>query len=117
MHTGISIPTVELNTSMTEALITITEKSFGCVGITSRSQDLVGVITDGDLRRHMNEELLTLLVNDVMTKTPSSIRPNALAAEALGIMNDLKITSLFVAESGSLKGIVHIHDCLRAGVA
>ena len=117
MHTGKSIPTVELNTSMTEALITITEKSFGCVGITSRSQDLVGVITDGDLRRHMNEELLTLLVNDVMTKNPSSIRPNALAAEALGIMNDLKITSLFVAESGSLKGIVHIHDCLRAGVA
>tara|TARA_Y100001934_G_scaffold279564_1_gene383741 strand:- start:3348 stop:4409 length:1062 start_codon:yes stop_codon:yes gene_type:complete len=117
MHVGKNIPVVKLNTPMSEALLVITEKSFGCVGVISESELLVGVITDGDLRRHMQEKLLSMYARDVMTDNPRTIRPNALAAEALGIMNELKITSLFVSDSDNLKGIIHIHDCLRAGVA
>ncbi len=116
MHCGDELPTVSLDTAMSEAILMMTEKRFGCVGVLDRG-DLVGIITDGDLRRKMSEQLLSKTAADVMTGSPLTIRADALASEALGKMNDNKITSLFVIEGSRPIGILHIHDCLRAGVA
>ena len=77
----------------------------------------MGIVTDGDLRRHMSDDLLTLTAGEVMTPNPKTIRPDALASEALGLMNARSITNLFVVEDGRPVGIVHVHDCLRAGIA
>ena len=79
--------------------------------------DLIGVITDGDLRRHMSDTLLRLSCGEIMTANPKTIRSQALASEALGLMNATQITSLFVAQERRPVGILHIHDCLRAGLA
>lgn len=121
MHGPDELPLCRSDTPMTEALLVMTERSFGCVGITDDGGALVGIITDGDLRRSMRPDLLNLRAGAVMTPAPRTIRPQALAAEALGEMNGLKngrrITSLFVVEHETPVGIVHIHDCLRAGVA
>jgi arabinose-5-phosphate isomerase len=116
MHGGDQIPLVGLDTAMTDAILEMTAKSFGCVGIVGGSGQLAGIITDGDLRRHMDSDLLSLSAGAVMTPGPKAIRPQALAAEALGLMNDLTITSLFVVEDGRPVGLVHMHDCLRAGI-
>src|SRR5512146_216840 len=120
MHDGEAVPLVPLGTGMAETILVMTKKSFGCVGITDAAGRLVGVITDGDLRRHMGDGLLRSVVDKVMSKQPKTIRPSALAAEALGRMNQLPrpITSLFVVDDERRPlGIVHIHDCLRAGIA
>lgn len=95
----------------------MTAKRFGCVGLTGADGRLAGIITDGDLRRHMNPDLLSLPAQTVMTSDPKTIRLTTLAGEALGIMNALAITSLFITDDGRPVGIIHIHDCLRAGVA
>ena len=120
MHCGERLPLIGLNASMREALLQMTAKSFGCIGVVDAGGALVGVITDGDLRRHIDGDLMALNVTDVMTPNPKCIRADALAAEALGRMNGTKITSLFVIDSRAASllpvGIVHIHDCLRAGV-
>jgi len=87
------------------------------VGVTDEMKQLVGIVTDGDLRRHMASNLLSRKAKDVMTASPKVIHPNALAAEALWLMNENAITSLFVSEQGKIRGIVHMHDCLRAEVA
>ena len=91
-------------------------KLRGCVGVVDAKGKLAGIITDGDLRRHLTPELLAEAVETVMTPTPRSIRPNALAAEALGFMNAEALTVLFVVEGGRPIGILNVHDCLRAGV-
>jgi arabinose-5-phosphate isomerase len=117
MHVGDNLPLAPVGTAMREALLTITAKSYGCVGVVDGAGRLVGIVTDGDLRRHMDDDLLNRTVEAVMTPSPKTIRPQALAAEALGLMNGAKITSLFVVEQGRPVGILHIHDCLRAGVA
>jgi arabinose-5-phosphate isomerase len=118
MHALEAVPLVARGTTMAEAILVMTKKSFGCVGIVDGDGRLEGVITDGDLRRHMGDALLKTLVEAVMSKRPKAIRAPALAAEALGEMNALKITSLFVLDDGRRPiGIIHIHDCLRAGVA
>ena len=117
MHAGDEVPVAGPDTAMSDALLTMTTKSFGCVAVTDTEGHLLGLVTDGDLRRHMNSNLLEMTTRDVMTTNPQTIRPDALAAEALGIMNERKITSLFVVEDGVLQGIIHIHDCLRAGIA
>ena len=117
MHSGDEIPLVDPDLPMSEALITMTAKRFGCVGATGDNGRLIGLVTDGDLRRHMGADLLRYPVRQVMTVNPKTIRPQALAAEALGLMNTNAITSLFVVENGLPVGILHIHDCLRAGVA
>ena len=117
MHVGDEIPLVSPETPMAEALIVMTGKRFGCVGVTDGEGKLMGIITDGDLRRNMNERLLQRLAGKVMTPSPKTIRPNALAAEALHLMNSLAITSLFVVEDDRPEGILHMHDCLRSGVA
>jgi arabinose-5-phosphate isomerase len=115
MHGGEAMPLLPDDATMAEALIEMTAKSFGCVGIVARRR-LVGIITDGDLRRHMDARLPQRAVVEVMTRTPRTIAPAMLAAQALGVMNERKITSLFVVEHGRPVGILHIHDCLRAGV-
>ena len=115
MHGDDELPLVQSDTKMQQVLLVMTSKHFGCVGVIENGQ-LSGIITDGDLRRHM-DGLLTKTAHEVMTKNPRSIRPTALAAEALGIMNERSITTLFVVEEQKPVGIIHIHDCLRAGVA
>ena len=117
MHAGDAVPLAANVTAMSEALLVMTAKSFGCVGIV-QDHRLVGIITDGDLRRNMSSDLLGRSAAAVMNPAPKSVRPNQLAAEALQIMNARNITSLFVVdEDGRPVGILHIHDCLRAGVA
>ncbi len=120
MHGPEELPLCRPETPMAEAILTMTKGTFGCVGITQDDGALVGIITDGDLRRHMNPGLLEARAAEVMTGPPRTIRPQALAAEALGIMNGLRnerpITSLFVVEEARPIGILHIHDCLRTGV-
>ena len=111
------VPLVTATTPMTEALLQISQKGFGVVGVTDAQGDLLGIITDGDLRRHMSG-LLDLAAGDVMTPSPATVAPGDLAEKAVALMNDRKITCLFVVEPGTrtAQGIVHIHDCLRAGV-
>ncbi len=116
MH--VDLPLVRPETAMSEALITISQKGFGVVGVADNTGDLVGIITDGDLRRNM-DGLLDLRVQDVMTASPRTIAPGALAQEAVAVMNEREITCLFVVDrdtSACAVGILHIHDCLRAGV-
>lgn len=117
MHTDDELPMIEAKTLMAEALIEMTTKSFGCVGIVDAKGMLMGVITDGDLRRHMSPDLLGQESGDVMTEGVQTIAPELLASEALAIMNSRSITNIFVTEGGRAIGILHIHDCLRAGVA
>jgi len=118
MHKGPAVPLVTRGSSMADTILIITAKSFGCAGVTDEAGRLIGIVTDGDLRRHMGSALLAERVETVMTPTPKTIRPQALAAEALGQMNAQAITSLFVVDdSWRPLGILHIHDCLRAGVA
>ena len=115
MHEGVEIPVVSRESLMSEVIIKMTEKRFGCVGVVEHGQ-LIGVITDGDLRRHMGAQLVNRAAGDVMTTNPRTIRGRALAAEAVAVMNEVSITSLFVVENGEPIGILHIHDCLRAGI-
>lgn len=114
-------PVVSSDTLMGDALLTMTASSFGCVGVLDSAGHLAGVITDGDLRRHMSPDLVKRPAEAIMTPGPKTIRPGALAEEALAIMNESEITSLFVAEEDSERrvaiGIVHVHDCLRAGIS
>ncbi|HWT97422.1 MAG TPA: KpsF/GutQ family sugar-phosphate isomerase [Terriglobales bacterium] len=116
MHIGGELPLVAETASMSEALLVMTAKTFGCVGAVDPAGNLTGIVTDGDLRRHMGGNLLQMSVAEVMTPHPRSIRPAALAAEALGIMNEKSITSLFVVEGERPIGIIRLHDCLRAGL-
>lgn len=113
------IPLATADTPMSEALLTMTQKGFGVLGVVDESGHLRGVITDGDLRRHM-DGLLSHRVAEVMTPNPRTIGPDQLAEKAVAVMNEKKITSLFVVASGTdgaPLGLIHIHDCLRAGVA
>jgi arabinose-5-phosphate isomerase len=95
----------------------MTEKSFGCLGVVDEAGKLAGIVTDGDLRRHMGPELLNARVDEIMTTKPKTISPDMLASAALQLINASSITALFVADDGKPVGIVHIHDLLRAGVA
>ena len=117
MHSGDAIPLARLGTVMADAVVEMSSKGFGCVGITDAEGSLAGIITDGDLRRHMGPDLLEARVEDVMTPSPKTVRPDQLASEALEIINSSKITALIVAEAGKPVGIIHFHDLLRAGVA
>ena len=117
MHSGPSIPLITTGSKMSEAVLEISAKGLGCVGVTDKRGNLAGIITDGDLRRHMRGDLLNARVDDVMTRAPKSVRPDQLVSEALELLNALKITALFVVEAGQPVGIVHIHDLLRVGAA
>ncbi len=117
MHTGSEMPLKPIGTRMSDAIVEMSSKGWGCVGITEPAGSLVGIITDGDLRRHMRPDLLDACVEDVMTRGPNTVRPDQLAGEALQIINSLKRTVLFVVEADRAVGLVHMHDLLRAGVA
>jgi len=117
MHTGAAIPLSPLGTRMSEAILEMTAKGFGCVGITDPRGLLVGIITDGDLRRHMHDKLLDARVDDVMTHGPKTVRCDQLLSETLDILNVMKVTALFAVETGKPVGIIHVHDLLRAGAA
>jgi arabinose-5-phosphate isomerase len=112
------LPVVSEGTPMSEALLVMSQKSFGVVGVTDETGRLIGIVTDGDLRRNM-DGLLDKTTKEVMTTNPLTISPNAMAEEAVAIMNDRKITSLFVVDpetQGPAEGLLHIHDCLRVGL-
>jgi arabinose-5-phosphate isomerase len=117
MHKGEALPLVPLDTAMSEVIVTMTTKSFGCVGVVDATGALAGMITDGDLRRHMGDGLLGRRASDIMTRRPNTLAPGMLASAALEQINSLKRTQMFVVEDGRPIGIVHVHDLLRAGVA
>jgi arabinose-5-phosphate isomerase len=117
MHGGGELPIIPIDTVMSEALIEMTAKGFGCVGVCDADGCLAGILTDGDLRRHMSDDLTMKAVADVMTTGAKTIEPDILASEALHFMNENKITNVFVVSDKKPVGVLHIHDCLRAGVA
>src|SRR5438874_9129793 len=119
MHTGEAIPVKPLGAKMSDALVEMSSKGFGCVCIVDGNGEIAGIITDGDLRRHMRPDLMTALVDEVMTKNPRTIPPGMLAMEMLETINSSipAVTVLIVAEGNKPLGIVHVHDVLRAGVA
>jgi arabinose-5-phosphate isomerase len=116
MHRGKSLPLAATGTSMSEAIVRTTEMGFGCLGVIDGNRCLVGIITDGDLRRHLGPDLLTRLVEDVMTPAPKTVPPDMMVGAAIDILNQAKITALFVVEDREPVGIVHMHDLLRIGV-
>lgn len=123
MHTGAQLPLASENVSVAEAVKIIGEKGFGCVALTDSSGKLSGIITDGDIRRHLSSDLPAKTARDIMTRDPKTANTETLVAEAMAVMNDLKnafrkITCLIVVDSnGRPAGLLHIHDCLRAGFA
>lgn len=117
MHKQETLPLVSPQTPMSDALITMTQKTFGCLGIVSKEGQLQGIITDGDLRRHMGASLLTSTASEIMTSHPVTTSPGALAVEALNVMNEKAITSLFVLNEDKVPvGIIRLHDCLKVGL-
>lgn len=117
MHGGAAMPLVASGTTMKDALVTMTGKSFGCVGIVDDAGLLIGIVTDGDLRRHLSDRLLGCTVDEIMTLRPKTVRPDTLLAKTIEMLSASSITALFVLDEGRPVGIVHMHDLLRIGVA
>lgn len=117
MHAGDAMPLVGRSERMSHAIMEMSTKGFGCVGVIDPEGRLVGIVTDGDLRRHMRPDLLELAVEQVMTANPICARPDQLAGETLQLLNASKITAVFVIEEERPVGLVHLHDLLRRGVA
>jgi arabinose-5-phosphate isomerase len=118
MHRGEKLPIVAQGARMGAALIEMSAKSFGCVGVVDEASRLIGIVTDGDLRRHMGPSLMDQTVTEVMTRHPRSIPADMLAAEVIELLNATRITSVFVVDSeGRPEGLIHIHDLLRIGVS
>lgn len=117
MHKGDRIPIARDNEPMSGALVIMTQKSLGCLGIVDAKGKLIGIVTDGDLRRHMGENLIRRRTVDVMTRAPKTVKPGMLASAALELINASRITALFVVDRGKPVGVLHVHDLLRAGIA
>ena len=119
MHKGDDVPLLKEDAIMQDALLVMSEKMLGCVGIVDNDGHLSGIITDGDLRRWMSPSIITEKVSKVMTKNPKVIGPDALIVDAVNMMNNTGrgSTNLFVVQEGKPVGVIHIHDCLKAGVA
>lgn len=117
MHTGERLPLTPLGARMSEAILIMTQKGFGCLGVVDGTGRLVGIVTDGDLRRHLSDNLLARSVDEVMSRRPRAIAPETLAASALEMLNASSITALFVVEGERPVGILHLHDLLRLGAA
>jgi len=117
MHPGAAVPVIARGAPMSKAIVEMSAKGFGCVAVIDADGKLAGVVTDGDLRRHMRDDLLQAPVDEVMTASPKTVRPDQLASEALQLLNASKITALIVVENNRPVGIVHFHDLLRAGLA
>ena len=117
MRSGEEMPLVNLDSPMTETIIEMTAMRFGCVGVLSSAGKLVGVITDGDLRRHMEDDILAMTAAEVMTPDPKAVNESIFTAQVLAMMNENQITNYFVVEDGAPVGIIHIHDVLRKGLS
>ena len=113
MHTGKALPLTLESEKMSKILVKMTKKSFGCIGVINKKNILIGIITDGDLRRNMNQNLINKKASDLMTKDPEKANKDLLVSEALNIMNTKKITRSFVCKNNKPIGIIHIHDLLR----
>lgn len=118
MAKGDDLPVVPNTMNMADALIIMSKKMLGCLGILDHEGHLVGMITDGDLRRHMSADLMTKSVTEVMNSAPTTISGEILGSEALNIMNTKKITNIFVVDADKKPvGLIHMHHLLQAGVA
>ena len=117
MHSGKKLPLINENVPMTTAIIEMTKKRFGCLGVISKTNNLIGIITDGDLRRHMEDNILEKKTSYIMTKKPKTVDENIFAIEALNIMKKNKITQVFVTKNNKPIGILHIHDCIELELA
>ncbi len=116
MHAGDDLPLAGPDDRMDAALVVMTTKALGCLGIVEADGRLAGIITDGDLRRHMGPNLVTRTTREIMTRNPKTTSPDSLASAALEMMNASRITALFVVKDGHPIGVVHVHDFLRAGI-
>ena len=116
MHKEDEVPFVYENDSMDKAILQMTSRGFGCTAVLDEFNSVVGIITDGDLRRHMGDDLLSMKSSEVMTMSPILIQPDYFAGQALAVMNKNNVTTLLVTKDNKLCGIVHVHDLLRAGV-
>ncbi len=116
MHKADRLPLAPESTLMSDAIVIMTQRAFGCLGVVDGKGRLIGVVTDGDLRRHMGRDLMATRVGDVMTRKPKSIKPGAMASAALEMLNSSRITALFVVDRSKPVGIIHVHDLLRTGV-
>ena len=117
MRSGTELPLVSVDTPMTETILEMTAKQLGCVGVKTADGRLSGIITDGDLRRHMEDDILAMTASEGMTPNPKTVGDDALAAQVRAMMNENKITTFFVVVDGEPRGIVHIHDILRTGLS
>jgi arabinose-5-phosphate isomerase len=117
MHAGAAVPLARRGTPISTAIVDMSAAGFGCIGVVDDDGRLAGIVTDGDLRRHMRPDLLQASVDDIMTRGPRTVRGDQLASEVLEHLNTAKITAVFVVEDGKPVGIVHMHDLLRAGIA
>lgn len=115
MHADRDMPLCPPDTTISEAVTIISAQGFGCIGVIDEER-LVGMVTDGDLRRHFDPTLPGRTVGEIMTRQPMTVSPDTLAAEALGLISDRRITALFVVEDGRPVGLLHVHDCLSTGV-
>jgi len=117
MHIEDAIPLVPQNTAMPEAIMKLSEKRFGCVGITNQDGKLVGIFTDGDLARNLDKDFRTMVVDELMTRNPKTIAPQALVTSAMGMLDSSHISALIVTDENTMPvGIIHLHDLLRTGV-
>ena len=116
MHKGEEMPLLPSGANMHDTLLEMTSKRLGCVGFTDDDGNLIGMLTDGDLRRCLSNDILNKKAYEVMTKNPKVISPEAMATEAVKIMHDKKITNLFAVVNGKPVGVIHIHDCLDKGI-
>lgn len=117
MRKNDQVPLVKETNKMPKILFEMTSKHLGCTGVVDKDDNLVGIITDGDLRRHISQNFLNNNAIDIMTPNPVTVESSCLVAQAIAIMNKKSITSLFAMKNGKIDGILHLHDCLRAGVA
>jgi arabinose-5-phosphate isomerase len=117
MHHGERLPLIAPSATMADALVVISAKGFGCGIVAETDGTLLGIVTDGDLRRHMGPDLVTRPVVEIMTKAPTIVSPETLLAEALEIIETRKISALVVVDNGRALGLIHVLDLLRAGVA
>jgi len=117
MHKGEDMPLAPAGSPLREAVVTLSQKRFGCVCIVDEAGLLAGIITDGDLARNLDRNLGALVVDDIMTRTPKTVDPDALAGEAIAILDENRISALVVVDGGKPVGVVHFHDLLRIGVA
>jgi arabinose-5-phosphate isomerase len=117
MHTSGELPVVAAGAPFIDAVKTMTAKGFGVLAVTHADGTLAGLVTDGDLRRHLTSGKTAAIIDDVMTRAPRTVERSSLAADVLRTMNERKITQMFVVDAGKPVGLIHMHDLLKAGLA